>query len=162
MAKQNGSSPLTDNQLARLVADSASQVWHVGRGAYSRAGAGGSRLFGGLMNFGGRLDREAKSRVFEARSSATEVWDRFEAALAQRVARALNSLQIPTARDVHELNRRVAELQKAVVSLERRAAEAAAAEPKPRRRRAPATRKRRAATKKTAPAARTARKKTGG
>ena len=161
MGKQNGSSPLTDNQLARLVADSASQVWNVGRGAYSRAGAGGSRLFGGLVNFGGRLDREAKSRVFEARSTATEAWDRFEAAVAHRVARALNSLQIPTARDVHELNRRVADLQKAVVALERRAAEAAAATPKAPRRSTAPTRTRKTA-RKTAPKARAPRKKAGG
>lgn len=146
MAKQNGSSPFTDNQLARLVKDSASQV-----------GAGGSFLFGGLAKLGGSLDREAKSRVFEARNAATEIWERVETAFVHRVARALNALQIPTARDVKELNERVAELQKAVVLLERRAAEAAAAAATKQA----APRARRATAKKTKTATGARRKKAG-
>lgn len=125
MASNNGGTPFAENHLARLVKASASQAWHVSRDAYSRAGAESSRLVGGLLNIGGRIDRKAKSSVFEARNSATEAWSRLEGAFVQRVARALNALQIPTARDVHELNGRVAELQKAVVALERRAAQAA-------------------------------------
>jgi poly(hydroxyalkanoate) granule-associated protein len=166
MARQNGSGSLADNQLTRLVVGSANQVWHVGRGAYTWAGSGSGRLVGGLMNLGGRLDREAKSRVFEARSSAAGAWERLESAFVQRVARALNALQIPTARDVRELNQRVESLQKAVVALERRAAEAAAAEvaaagaKAPRQRAAPA-RRRAPARKKAAPAARAPRKKAG-
>lgn len=166
MAKQNGSGLLADNQLTRLVAGSANQVWHVGRGAYTWAGSGGGRLVGGLMNLGGRLDREAKSRVFEVRSSAAVAWERVESAFVQRVARALNALQIPTARDVRELNQRVESLQKAVVTLERRAAEAAvagaaAAPGKPPRQRAAATRRRSPAPKKAASATRAPRKKAG-
>jgi len=166
MARQNGSGSLADNQLTRLVVGSANQVWHVGRGAYTWAGAGGGRLFGGLMNLGGRLDREAKSRVFEARSSAAGAWERLESAFVHRVARALNALQIPTARDVRELNQRVESLQKAVVALERRAAEVAtpekaAASAKAPRQRAVASRRRATARKKAAPAARAPRKKAG-
>ncbi|NHA13693.1 phasin family protein [Thioalkalivibrio sp. XN279] len=166
MAKQNGSGSLADNQLTRLVVGSANQVWHVGRGAYTWAGSGGGRLVGGLMNLGGRLDREAKSRVFEARSSAAVTWERLESAFVQRVARALNALQIPTARDVRELNQRVESLQKAVVALERRAAEAAAVEAaasraKPAGKAAAAARRRGPARKKTASVARAPRKKAG-
>ncbi|HRP36163.1 MAG TPA: phasin family protein [Gammaproteobacteria bacterium] len=157
MAKHNGTTPLIDNPLTRLVRDSASQAWSVGRGAYSFAGTEGGRLVGSLLSFGGRIDRGAKSRVFEVRSSAGEAWDRLESAFVHRVARTLNSLQIPTARDVHELNARVEALQKAVVALERRAAETArpagtarAARRKPAARRKSATR----GTGKARPAAR--------
>lgn len=160
MAKDNGGVPFAGNQLARLVRDSATQVWDAGRGAYTRAESGSSRLVGGLLSMGGRLDREAKSRVFEVRSSASEALGRLEDAFVQRVARTLNALQIPTSRDVNELNRRVESLQKAVVALERRAAaQAAAARP------AAAARGKRAAGKgaarvvKKAPAR--ARKKAG-
>lgn len=125
MASNNGGAPFAENHLARLVRASASQVWHVSRDAYSRAGSGSSRLVGSVLNIGGHIDRRAKSSVFEARDSATEAWSRLGAAFVHRMARALNALQIPTARDVHELNDRVAELQKAVVALERRAAQAA-------------------------------------
>jgi poly(hydroxyalkanoate) granule-associated protein len=144
MASNNGSKPFTDNQLTRLVKESANQVWHVGRGAYSRAGSEGGRLVGNLLSIGGRIDREAKNRVVGARDSATEAWDRLESAFVHRVARALNALQIPTARDVHELNSRVEALQKAVVALERRAAQAGERKP---RAKAPA---RAGARKKTA------------
>jgi poly(hydroxyalkanoate) granule-associated protein len=144
MADNNGVSPFTDNQLARLVRESAHQVWQVSRGAYSRAGSGSSRLVDGLLNFGGQIDREAKSRVFEIRTSATEAWDRLEGAFVHRVARALNALQIPTARDVHELNRRVAALQKAVVALERQVAQS------PRKKGAPAPRAKVATRRKAA------------
>lgn len=142
MASNDGGTPFAENQLARLVKASASQAWHVSRDAYSRAGAESSRLVGGLLNIGGRIDRRAKSSVFEARNSATEAWSRLEGAFVHRVARALNALQIPTARDVHELNSRVAELQKAVVALERRAAQAA---PPAGPRRKPAARSRKKA-----------------
>jgi polyhydroxyalkanoate synthesis regulator phasin len=157
MAKHNGATPFVDNPLTRLVRGSASQVWSVGRGAYSLAETEGSRLVDGLLSIGGRIDRGAKSRVYEVRSSASEAWDRLESAVVHRVARTLNSLQIPTARDVHELNARVEALQKAVVALERRAAEAArpaapmrATRGKPAVRRKPAAR----AASKARPAAR--------
>lgn len=130
MAKQNGDKPFADKQLTRSVMKSANLVWDAGRGVYSRAGSESSRLVGGLLNIGGRIDREAKSRVFEVRNNATEAWDRLESAFVHRVARALNGLQIPTARDVHELNERVEALQKAVVALERRVAASAAAKPR--------------------------------
>lgn len=145
---RNSGRPPAENQLVRRFAKSANQVWDFGRGAYVR---------------------EAKSRVFEARSSATEAWDRLESAFVHRVARALNALQIPTARDVHELNSRVESLQKAVVALERRVAESAppqagAAKPARRRKRKAAARSVAAAGVKAgkAPARKTrARKKAG-
>lgn len=144
MADNNGVSPFTDNPLARLVRESAYQVWQVSRGACSRAGSGSSQLVEGLLSIGGRIDREAKNRAFEARTSAMEAWDRLEGAFVHRVARALNALQIPTARDVHELNNRVAALQKAVVALERQVAQS------PRKKRAPAPRARVATGRKAA------------
>ena len=79
-----------------------------------------------------------------------------------RVARALNALQIPTARDVKELNARVTDLQKAVVLLERRAAEAAAAEANKAAVKKAAPKKRRATAKKTPAATRAPRKKANG
>jgi len=140
MSKNNGGKSLVDNPITRLVRGSANQVWHVGRGAVSLAETEGGRLVGGLLDIGGRIDRGAKSRVYEARSSATEAWDRLEDAFVHRVARALNALQIPTARDIKELNGRVEALQRAVLALERRAAQAQALEDAPPRGPRPATR----------------------
>lgn len=162
MAKQNGDQPFADKPLTRSVMKSANLVWDAGRGVYSRAGSESSRLVGGLLNIGGRIDREAKSRVFEVRNNATEAWDRIESAFVHRVARALNALQIPTARDVHELNHRVEALQKAIVALERRVAASAA--PKPgvaQPRRSGAGRPRKAAPAAVKKTATRTRKRTG-
>lgn len=126
MARVNGRTPPTDNPLARLIRGSAEQAWHVSLGAYSLAESGGSRLIGGLLGIGERLDRGARNGISGARGNALEAWERIEYAFAQRVSRALNALQIPTARDVHELNARIEALQRAVVKLERRAAQVAA------------------------------------
>jgi poly(hydroxyalkanoate) granule-associated protein len=124
MARTNRGKPFADHQLTRMIRESAYQAWQSGRSAYSRVGSESSRLAGSVLSIGERIDREAKSRVFEARASAAQAWDRLESAFVHRVARALNALQIPTARDVHELNSRVEALQKAIVALERRAVQA--------------------------------------
>lgn len=160
MAHNNGAKPFNGNQLTRLVRDSAQQVWQVSHGAYSQVESGGGRLIDGLLGFGGRIDHEARHRVFAVRTSATEAWDRLEGAFVQQVGRALNALQIPTARDVHELNGRVAALQKAVVALERQVAQS------PRKKRAPAPRagattRRKAATRSGKPAPARSRTKAG-
>jgi hypothetical protein len=122
MTKHNGEHHGDAGQSKRLVRTPA-------RRGPTGAGPNGGGLVSNLRTIGGRIDREAKSRVFEARTSASEAWDRLESAFVHRVARALNALQIPTARDVRELNHRVAGLQQAVESLERRVAEAGTARP---------------------------------
>jgi poly(hydroxyalkanoate) granule-associated protein len=126
MARVNGRTPPTDNQLVRLIRDSAGHAWDAGIDVYSRAESGGSRLIDGLLGIRERLDRGARDSITEARSSALEAWERIEYAFAQRVSRSLNALQIPTARDVQELNARIEALQRAVSKLERRAAQMAA------------------------------------
>lgn len=160
MAKKQAAGAVTDNPVARFVKDSAHQVWLAGVGAYTRAGEEGGRLFDSLVSLGERIEsgararvdarvRAAESRVHDVRDTASVAWERFEALFQQRVARALNGLQIPTARDIHELNRRVEALQKAV---DRLTAEAAGpGKPAASRRKAPARK----------PAARKARARTG-
>jgi hypothetical protein len=85
----------------------------------------------GVQPFAGNpLARLVKASVDQAwhvgLDTATQAWGRLENAFEQRVVQVLNALQIPTARDIHELNSRVASLQRAVIALERRAAQAAA------------------------------------
>jgi len=163
MAKIQPAGVVTGNPVARFVKDSAHQVWLAGVGAYARAGEEGGRLFDSLVSLGERIEsgararvdsrvRAAESRVQDVRDTATDAWERFEALFQQRVARALNGLQIPTARDVHELNRRVEALQKAVDRLTSEAA--GAKKPAPPRRKAPVRKP--AARKARAPASRKA------
>jgi poly(hydroxyalkanoate) granule-associated protein len=169
MGKTNPAGLLMDNQVARLVKDSAHQVWLAGLGAYARAEKQGSRLFDNLVTLGERIEsgararvdtriRAAESRAQNARDTAAEAWDRLEQLFQQRVARVLNNLQIPTARDVHELNRRVEELSRAVEHLTKEASSASQAG-KPAR--AGATTKRKAAAKKAGAPRRGTRKPSG-
>jgi poly(hydroxyalkanoate) granule-associated protein len=169
MAKTNPAGRLTDNQVARLVKDSAHQIWLAGLGAYARAEKEGSRLFDNLVSLGERIEsgararvdariQAAESRARNARDTAVEAWDRLEEIFQQRVARALNNLQIPTARDVHELNRRVEELSRAVEHLTKAASSAGQAR-KPASARART--KRKAAARKPSPARRVTGKPPG-
>ncbi len=120
---------LTDNQLTRLVRESAHQIWLAGLGAYARAEAEGSRFFEGLVAVGERIEQGARDkvqrrvdaaeqRVTDVRQTALLTWDRIETLMEHQIAAALNRLQIPTARDVRELSRRVESLQAAVEKLE--------------------------------------------
>ncbi len=175
MGGKNSALSLTDNQLARLVRDSAHQVWLAGIGAYARAEAEGSRLFDGLVSVGERIEHGARSqvvrrveaaedRVTGARQTALLTWDRLERMVENQIAATLNRLQIPTSRDIRELARRVEALQATVERLEsERSARprqtagrkaAAASRPGARKKTAakPATRKKAAAKKPAAKA----------
>ncbi len=129
MSGKNSALSLTDNQLARLVRDSAHQVWLAGIGAYARAEAEGSRLFDGLVSVGERIEQGARSqvvrrveaaedRVTGARQTALLTWDRLERMVENQIGATLNRLQIPTSRDIRELARRVEALQATVERLE--------------------------------------------
>lgn len=108
MATKKAPGLLTNNPVARLTGGALQRLMETGPGAALR------------------------DRARNAAGFAREVSRRAEGAIRFRVARVLNSLQIPTARDVQELNRRVADLQAAV---DRLARERGAA-PAPRRRQA--------------------------
>ncbi len=129
MSGKNASLSLTDNQLTRLVRESAHQVWLAGLGAYARAEAEGSRLFDGLVSVGERIEQGARDqvarrmeaaeeRVTGARQTALLTWDRLERMVEHQIAATLNRLQIPTSRDIRELARRVETLQATVERLE--------------------------------------------
>ncbi len=124
----NSGEKVSDLQLSRVIKDSAHQIWLAGLGAYARAEAEGSKLFESLAKIGERLEKTAKERmtaplraaedtVSGVRVTASDTWERLEKVFEARVARALHSLQIPTARDVKELTDRVEALQKAVDEL---------------------------------------------
>jgi poly(hydroxyalkanoate) granule-associated protein len=177
MPGKNSTVSLTDNQLTRLVRESAHQVWLAGLGAYARAEAEGSRFFEGLVGVGERIEQGARHRVLrqvqaaeqrvtDVRQTALLTWDRIETLVEHRIAAALNRLQIPTARDVRELSRRVEALQSAVEKLESRPAKTAsvASVRSPRAKTAKKTvaRKKSPGRKRTAPKTTTRRRAAGG
>ena len=64
--------------------------------------------------------REAASaRVGEARTRTVEVVNQLEKVFEQRVSKAISALGVPSAKEVRELSRQVAELKASVAKLRR-------------------------------------------
>lgn len=122
----------TSAQLAGTVKDSAQQIWLAGLGAFAKAQEEGGKVFDALVKEGLSLHRrtqavaeekisEATNRVANVANGignrATGKWDKLENVFEDRVAKALNKLGVPSARDVDALVARIDELNKSVQKL---------------------------------------------
>lgn len=122
-------------ELKESVRDSAQQIWQAGLGAFTRAQAEGSKAFESLVKEGVSMQRKtqavAEEKINEAThkmsSMATGIstkasgqWDKLENIFEDRVAKALNKLGVPSAKDVNALIARIDELNKAVEKLSAR------------------------------------------
>ncbi len=119
-------------QLSGSVRDSAQQIWQAGLGALSKAQAEGTKAIEALVKEGTTLQRKtqaaAEEKISEATSKmsnmatditskATGQWDKLESIFEDRVAKALNKLGVPSAKDINALVARVDELNKSVQKL---------------------------------------------
>lgn len=122
----------TNMPLKGSVKDSAQQIWQAGLGAFNKAQAEGSKAFEALVKEGVSLQRKTQSaaevKISEATSKmssmATDIsskaagqWDKLESIFEDRVAKALNKLGVPSAKDVNALIARINELNKSVQRL---------------------------------------------
>ena len=168
------------SQLSGAVKESAQQIWLAGLGAFSKAQEEGGKVFETLVKEGLSIQRKTQAVAEEKISTATNKmanmatdiqskaghqWDKLENIFEDRVAKALNKLGVPSAKDVDALIARIDELNRSVQKLggktaASKAAVAPAAAKKataPKKAAAPAAKKSApAATKKSAPAARKA------
>lgn len=123
-------------QLSGSVKDSAQQIWQAGLGAFTRAQAEGSKAFESLVKEGVSIQRKTQAAAEEKISEATNKmshmatdisskasgqWDKLENIFEERVAKALNKLGVPSAKDVNALIARIDELNKAVQKLSAKA-----------------------------------------
>ena len=135
--------------LSGSVKDSAQQIWQAGLGAFTRAQAEGSKAFEALVKEGVSMQRKtqavAEERINEATSKMTSMasdlsnkatgqWDKLENIFEDRVAKALNKLGVPSAKDVSALIARIDALNMEVQKLTgkapaRKAAAKAVAQP---------------------------------
>jgi poly(hydroxyalkanoate) granule-associated protein len=130
--KQAAGSSLLDSQLAHTVKDSAQQIWLAGLGAFSKAQAEGGKVFEALVREGVALQRKthaaAEDKITEVTSKmtdmaggisgkATQQWDKLESIFEERVAKALNRLGVPSAKDVDALMARIDALSANVARL---------------------------------------------
>ncbi len=107
-------SEATENQLAVKVRESATQIWLAGLGAFSKAQQEGAKMFEALVAEGEKVQERTKTaadeRIAEVRAKASGTWDKLEQVFEDRVARALNSLSVPSRKDIDVLSQRVVEL----------------------------------------------------
>jgi len=111
------------------VRDSAQHIWQAGLGALARAQAEGTRAFEALVKEGSTLQRKsqttAEEKISEATSKMSDMangissrasghWDKLETIFEERVAKALNKLGVPSAKDVGALMARMDELDQSV------------------------------------------------
>ena len=149
--------------LAGSVKDSAQQIWQAGLGAFSKAQAEGTKAIEALIKEGVNMQRKTQSaaeeKISEASnkmsSMATDIssrasgqWDKLESIFEDRVAKALNKLGVPSAKDVNALIVRIDELNKSVQKLSAKAAAPKAAAKSTAR--TPAAKTAKAATKAAA------------
>lgn len=118
--------------LSNSVKDSAQQIWQAGLGAFNKAQAGGTKAFEALVKEGMSLQRKTQSAAEEKISEATQrmtsmatdisskasgQWDKLESIFEDRVAKALNKLGVPSAKDVDALIARIDALNASVQKL---------------------------------------------
>jgi len=131
-ATKNHAAEQDDAALASSIKDSAQQIWQAGLGAFSKAQAEGSRACEALVKEGTSLQRKtqaaAEERITEATSRMTNMatdisskasghWDKLENIFEERVAKALNKLGVPSAKDVSALIARIDALNQSVQKL---------------------------------------------
>lgn len=145
------------SHLSGTVKESAQQIWLAGLGAFAKAQEEGGKVFEALVKEGLSIQRKthsvAEEKITEAtsrmtsmatdiRSRASGQWDKLENIFEDRVARALNKLGVPSAKDVDALIDRIDKLTASVQKLAgkapasaspARAARAAAKKSPPRR-----------------------------
>jgi poly(hydroxyalkanoate) granule-associated protein len=163
MSADKASSP----HLASAVKESAQQIWLAGLGAFAKAQEGGGKVYESLMKEGLSIQRKTQAVAEEKLSEATskmanmagdiqskagQQWDKLENIFEDRVAKALNKLGVPSAKDVEALIARIDELNKSVQKMSAKApAATASAKPaaKPAAKKAAAPAAKRPAAKKS-------------
>lgn len=125
MSADKKSSP----HLSGAVKESAQQIWLAGLGAFSKAQEEGGKVFETLVKEGLSIQRKTQAVAEEKISTATNKmasmatditskagnqWDKLENIFEERVAKALNKLGVPSAKDVDALIARIDELNKNV------------------------------------------------
>lgn len=128
--------------LSSTAKESAQQIWLAGLGAFAKAQEEGGKVFEALVKEGLSIQRKTQSvaeeKISEATSRMTHMatdisakaagqWDKLENIFEDRVAKALNKLGVPSAKDVDALIARIDELNKSVQKLSAKPAPKAAA-----------------------------------
>ncbi|HET9836121.1 MAG TPA: phasin family protein [Rhodanobacteraceae bacterium] len=115
--------------FGRGMMESAQQIWLAGLGAFSKAQKEGGKYFETLVEEGAQVQektrnytqaqfeqaqRRAEPWVNGARKRTSDAFGKFEQMFDQRLARAMERMQVPTREDFDTLSARVEELERQV------------------------------------------------
>ena len=132
LPKNTESQKEVDTSLKNSAQDSAQPIWQAGLGAFNKAQIEGTKAFEALVKEGINLQRKTQSAAEERISEATNAmstmatgisskasgeWDKLENIFEDRVAKVLNKLGVPSAKDISTLITRLDELNKSVQKL---------------------------------------------
>ena len=112
-------------KMSEHMKDSAQQIWLAGMGAFAKAQQEGTKVFETLVKDGTKLQeatQQAQAKVTEAAHKMSAMasdmgqrasghMDKLEGIFEERVAKALQSMGLPTAQDLADLQARVAALE---------------------------------------------------
>ena len=112
-------------KMSEHMKESAQQIWLAGMGAFAKAQQEGSKVFETLVKDGSKFQeatQQAQAKVTEAAhkmsAMATDMgqrasgqMDKLEGIFEERVAKALESMGLPSAQALSELEARVAALE---------------------------------------------------
>lgn len=116
-------------RFSRGVMDSAQQIWLAGLGALSRTQQEGGKFFDSLVAEGVRIQekthaytqeqvKQARDQTApwmeEARKRTNETMGKFEAAFDERIARAMQRMNMPKQSDIRDLSDRIDALTREV------------------------------------------------
>lgn len=114
----------TTKNLQDELKESAHRIWLAGLGALAAAGEEGTKVFDRLVDRGREYEtrgrEEARKQYEGARSSADELWDTWSSKLDESVTKALHRMGVPSRDEIHNLTRRVEELNAKVEMLKPR------------------------------------------
>jgi len=129
---KKAATPRAGMPLANSVKDSAQQIWQAGLGAFTKAQTEGTKAFEALVKEGVSFQRKTQSAAEEKITEATQKmtsmasdisskasgqWDKLENIFEDRVAKALNKLGVPSAKDINALIARIDALNASVQKL---------------------------------------------
>lgn len=115
--------------FGRGMLESAQQIWLAGLGALSKAQQEGGKFFETLVEEGAQVQektrnytqtqfeqaqRRAEPWMNQARQRTSDAFGKFEQMFDQRLARAMERMQMPTREDFDNLSARVEELAREV------------------------------------------------
>ena len=110
-----------ESKFTHAVLDSTRSIWLAGLGAFAKAQEEGGKMFESLVKAGEKVEartlKATDAAVVDMKGRARGTWDRLEQAFEDRVSRSLETVGVPTKKEIDALSKRVNELSASVNKL---------------------------------------------